>query len=315
MLEFNTPNIISDLSEDGQKGTFVIEPLERGFGATLGNSLRRVMLSSLLGAAPVYIKIDGVAHEISTVDGVKEDVCQIVLNVKSIIPKLNTEELKVSSIDVTGPCVVTAGDIVTDSELEIVNPDHVIATVSEGKRFYMEIAFSKGRGYVPAEKNKQLYAERKLGVIAVDSIYTPVLSANYNIENVRVGNELDFDKLIIEIETNGSINATDAMSTASNIIIKHFECISQLSVDGISPVMKLENSKKNNAILETTIDELDFSVRSYNSLKRAGVNTVGDLIAKTENETMRIRNLGQKSFVEIKDKVQSLGLSFKSEEI
>ena len=313
MLEFNIPNVISNVDENGKDGVFSIEPLERGFGMTLGNSLRRVMLSSLPGAAVVYIKIDGVAHEISTVDGVKEDVCQIVLNVKGIVAKLSVEELKTSYIDVTGPCVVTAADIHTDAELEIVNPDQVIATVSEGKRFYMELGFAKGRGYVPAEKNKQKYAERALGTIAVDSIYTPILNVNYRVENMRVGNALDNDRLIVDVHTDGSISPDEAMATASNVLIKHFECILALSANAAAAVMKNDSDSAANSALDITIDELELSVRSYNSLKRAGVVTVRDLTMKTEDEMMRIRNLGLKSFVEIKDKLNSLGFEFKNE--
>ncbi len=313
MLEFNIPNVISNVSENGREGVFSIEPLERGFGMTLGNSLRRVMLSSLPGAAAVYIKIDGVAHEISTVDGVKEDVCQIVLNVKGIVAKLNTDELKTSYIDVTGPCIVTADDIHKDAELEIVNPEQVIATVSEGKHFYMELGFAKGRGYVPAEKNKQKYAERALGTIAVDSIFTPILNVNYRVENMRVGNALDNDRLIVDVHTDGSITPEEAMATASNVIIKHFECISALSASVESPLMRADNGNGANAALDITIDELELSVRSYNSLKRAGISTVGDLILKTEDEIMRTRNLGLKSFEEIKNKINSLGLDFKNE--
>ncbi len=313
MLEFNIPNVISNENENGRDGVFSIEPLERGFGMTLGNSLRRVMLSSLPGAAAVYIKIDGVAHEISTVDGVKEDVCQIVLNVKGIVAKLYTDELKISYIDVTGPCVVTAGDIRTDAELEIINPEKVIATVGEGKHFYMELGFAKGRGYVPAEKNKQMYAERALGTIAVDSIFTPILNVNYKVENMRVGNALDFDRLIVDVHTDGSIRPDEAMATASNVLIKHFECILALSSNVASLVMKSDDENGANSALDITIDELELSVRSYNSLKRAGVGTVGDLVQKTEDEMMRIRNLGLKSFVEIKDKLNSLGFDFKNE--
>lgn len=313
MFEFNVPNVISTISKNGRDGVFAIEPLERGFGMTLGNSLRRVMLSSIPGAAAVYIKIDGVAHEISTVDGVKEDVCQIVLNVKGIVAKLYTDELKTSCIDVTGPKVVTAGDIRTDAELEIVNPEQVIATVGEGKHFYMELGFAKGRGYVPAERNKQLYAERALGTIAVDAIYTPILNVNYRVENMRVGNALDNDRLIVDVHTDGSITPEEAMATASNVLIKHFECIMALSNNVASLVMKSDDSNGANSALDITIDELELSVRSYNSLKRAGITTVGDLVLKTEDEMMRIRNLGQKSFVEIKDKLSSFGLTFKNE--
>lgn len=315
MLEFNIPNISSEIDEKSPVGTFTIEPLERGYGTTLGNSLRRVMLSSLPGAAVVYINIDGVLHEFSPIDGVKEDVCEIVLNIKGIIAKLYTDELKTTYIDVTGPCTVTAEDIHSDAEIEIVNPSQHIATLSDGTRFRMELTFAKGRGYVSAEKNKDRYSNGMIGVIFVDSIFSPVLNVNYHVENTRVGNVVDYDKLTIEVHTNGSITPVDAMATASNVIIKHFECISALSSDGVAPVMIPDDDTKKGVILDTSIDELEFSVRSYNCLKRAGIDTIGDLVSKSESDMMKIRNLGKKSFDEIKAKLQSLGQGFREEDI
>lgn len=313
MLEFNVPTIVSDINDNGVDGTFTISPLERGFGTTLGNSLRRVMLSSMPGAAVVGIKIDGVLHEFSTIEGVKEDVCEIVLNVKGIIAKLHSETVKKTYLDVCGPGIVTAGDIKSDSELEIVNPDLVIATLSDGAHLSMELDFDCGRGYVSAEKNKERYTSA-IGVIPVDSIFSPVLKVNYTVENTRIGSITDLDMLKIDVHTNGSISPEDAMSTASNIIIKHLEQISVISKGGFEPKLVPSEEEKVVAILDTSIDELDFSVRSYNCLKRAGINTVGDLAAKTESQMLRIRNLGQKSFLEIKAKLADRGLSFAEEE-
>lgn len=313
MLEFMSPTIDVDVSENGTFGTFVITPLERGFGTTLGNSLRRVMLSSLPGAAPIAIKIDGVLHEFSTIPGVKEDVCEIVLNVKGIIATLHTTETKKAFIEAVGPCIVTAADIKSDSELEIINLDAPIATLGENARLYMELDFSCGRGYVSAEKNKERLAP-SIGVIPVDSIYSPVTKVNYSVENTRVGDITDFDKLTIEVSTNGSLSPQDAMTAASNIIAKHLECISSLSTSGFEPVMIPDDETKTSALYDTNIDELDFSVRSYNCLKRAGINSVADLTAKTESQMLKIRNLGQKSFVEIQTKLSDMGLGFAEED-
>ena len=312
MIEIEKPNIeCTQLT--GNYGRFVVTPLERGFGTTLGNSLRRVMLSSLPGAAPIAIKIDGVLHEFSTIPGVKEDVCEIVLNVKGIIATLHTTETKKAFIEAVGPCIVTAADIKSDSELEIINLDAPIATLGENARLYMELDFSCGRGYVSAEKNKERLAP-SIGVIPVDSIYSPVTKVNYSVENTRVGDITDFDKLTIEVSTNGSLSPQDAMTAASNIIAKHLECISSLSTSGFEPVMIPDDETKTSALYDTNIDELDFSVRSYNCLKRAGINSVADLTAKTESQMLKIRNLGQKSFVEIQTKLSDMGLGFAEED-
>lgn len=313
MLEFTSPKITSNVSDNGMYGSFVITPLERGFGTTLGNSLRRVMLSSLPGAAVVAIKIDGVLHEFCTIPGVKEDVCEIVLNVKGIVAKLHSNELKKAYIDAVGPCVVTAADIKSDSELEIINPDTPIATLGENACLSMEFDFSRGRGYVSAEKNKERLIPA-IGTIPVDSIYSPVTKVNYTVENTRIGDVTDYDMLKIEVYTNGSLSPQDAMTSASNIIAKHLECVSSLSDHGFEPEMILDDDSKTTALLDTSIDELEFSVRSYNCLKRAGINTVADLAAKTEGQMLKIRNLGQKSFDEIQSKLSGLGLGFAKED-
>ncbi len=311
MLEFNIPNITSEVN--GTTGIFTIEPLERGYGTTLGNSLRRVMLSSLPGAAVKYIKIDGVLHEFSTIPGVKEDVTEIVLNVKGIISKLNDSHTNTGYIDFVGPGEVTAGDIKCDSSIEIINPSQHIATISEGARFYMELGFAEGRGYVSADKNKLSTEQAPIGMIFVDSIFTPVHKVSYTVEDTRVGSQTDFDKLTVEVKTNGSITPEDAMAVASNIIIKHFECIAALSGTAAIPEMKPDEETKIGIVLDMTIEELDFSVRS-NCLKRAGVNTVGDLIAMTVDEMGRIRNLGKKSLDEIQAKLTDMGLGFREDD-
>ncbi len=310
MLEFNIPNIRS--SVEGNHGVFVVEPLERGYGATLGNSLRRVMLSSLPGAAVAYIKIDGVLHEFSTVPGVKEDVTEIVLNVKGIVPRLYSDSIKYGRIEVAGPCTVTAADINCDPEIEIINPEHVICNLGANATLSMELAFVTGRGYRSADGNKQ-YTEGLIGAIAVDSIFAPVYKMSYTVDNTRVGSSIDYDKLVIEVDTDGSITPIDAMSTASNIIIKHFECLSALSIGVASPIMIADEQTQKAAVLDINIDELALSVRSYNCLKRAGINVLGDLIKMTESEMKSIRNLGQKSADEIKEKLSEHGLSFKEE--
>ncbi len=311
MLEFNTPNITSDTN--GATGVFVIEPLERGYGTTLGNSLRRVMLASMPGAAAKYIKIDGVLHEFSTLDGVREDVTEIVLNVKGIVVKLNGVSMGTGHIDFIGPGVVKAGDIVCDPYVEIVNPEHPIAVVADSARFYMELGFGEGRGYVSAEKNKQETADAPIGTIFVDSIFTPVMNVSYAVENTRVGSQTDYDKLTVTVTTNGALLPADAMAIASDIMIKHFECIASLSNVSTKPAMIPDEESRRNAVLETKVEDLEFSVRSFNCLRRAGIDTLGDLVRYTEDEMLRIRNLGQKSFVEIKEKLATMGLSFREE--
>ncbi len=315
MIEIERPNIVTaDLSEDGRHGTFVIEPLERGYGTTLGNSLRRVLLSSLPGVAATSIKIDGALHEISTVAGVKEDVTEIVMNVKGIVAKLHCNSPKTVIVEGSGYTEITGGDIQVDSDIEILNKDHHIATVEEGHEFYMEITFEHGRGYVSSEKNKQ-NGQPVLGVIYTDSIYTPVYSANYTVENTRVGNITDYDKLTLEVSTKGIINAKEAVSFAAKILNEHLNLFIELSDEAKNAgvlVDRLED--KQDQILQTTIEELDMSVRSFNCLKRAGIDTVADLVNRTEEDMIKVRNLGKKSLEEVIQKLQSLGLSLKRPE-
>ena len=315
MIEIEKPNIATvNLSEDGKSGKFIIEPLERGYGITLGNSLRRVLLSSLPGVAVVSIKIDGVLHEISTIPGVKEDVTEIVLNVKGITAKLHTSGPKTVTIDINGQANVTAGDIKQDADIEILNPDHHIATVSEGTRFYMELTFDHGRGYVSQEKNKQNNPS-VIGLIYTDSIYTPVYNVNYTVENTRVGSSTDYDKLTLEVLTNGTISAKEAISLGAKILNEHLNLFVDLSDDAKNTEIMVEPTEnKKEKVLEMTIEELDLSVRSYNCLKRAGINTVEDLTNKSEEDMMKVRNLGRKSLDEVINKLQGLGLYLKKEE-
>ena len=314
MIEIEKPNIATvDLSEDGKVGKFVVEPLERGYGTTLGNSLRRVLLSSLPGVAVTSIKIDGVLHEISTAAGVKEDVPNIVLNVKGITAKLFCDTVKTAVIDVTGPCTVTAGDIKADADLEILNPEHHIATVSDGARFYMELTFSHGRGYVSQEKNK-LINQPAIGVIYTDSIYTPVYNVSYTVENTRVGSNTDYDKLTLNVLTNGTISAKEAVSLAAKILNEHLNLFVNLSDEAQKIDVLVERPETvKEKVLEMTIEELDMSVRSFNCLKRAGIDTVEDLTNKTEEDMIKVRNLGKKSLEEVIQKLHSLGLDLKKE--
>ena len=323
MLEIEKPNItISHLSEDERSGTFVVDPLERGYGITLGNSLRRIMLSSLQGVAVTSIKIDGVLHEFSTIPGVKEDVTEIVLNVKGITAKLYSTTQKLAIIDVTGPCNITAGDIKQDADLEILNPDHHIATVAEGERFYMELCFDHGRGYVSQERNKQLATmalnantSAPIGTIYTDSIYTPVYKVNYTVENTRVGNITDLDKLTIEVLTNGTITAKEAISLGAKILNEHLNLFVNLTDEAKKAEIMVEREETiKEKVLEMTIEELDMSVRSFNCLKRAGIDTVEDLTNRTEEDMIKVRNLGKKSLEEVIQKLHSLGLDLKKEE-
>ncbi len=312
MLEFNIPGITRETNET--EGHFVIEPLERGYGTTLGNSLRRVMLSSLPGAAVQYVRIGGAVHEFSVLNGVKEDVCEIILNIKGIVAKIEGQASGTGYIDAVGPCVVTAGDIRCDSSIEIINPELPIATLSDGAKLTIELGFASGRGYVSADKNKQLAGEAPLGTLFVDSIYTPVLNVSYQVDDTRVGSETDFDRLTVDVKTNGAISPDDAMAVASNIIIKHFECISALSNSSPMPEMIPDSEAKMTAVLDTAIEDLDLSVRSYNCLKRSGIDTIGNLTALSEGEMMKIRNLGQKSYDEILHKLATLGLSLRRDD-
>ena len=316
MIEIEKPRIEAlDLASDGTYGKFVVEPLERGYGTTIGNSLRRVLLSSLPGVAVTSIKIDGILHEFSTIEGVKEDVTEIVLNIKGLIAKINGEGPKVVYIEAEGPCEVTAGSIKCDSEVEILVPDMHIATLGEGGRLFMELTLDKGRGYVPAERNKQLM-NPVIGVIPVDSIYTPVMKVNYTVENTRVGQITDYDKLTLEVWTNGVISAQEAVSLGAKVLTEHLNLFVDLSGDAYAgdSIMVEKNDQTQATVLAMTIEELDFSVRSFNCLKRAGINTVEDLISKTEDDMMKVRNLGRKSLEEVINKLESLGLALRDDE-
>lgn len=315
MIEMEKPNIeCAELSEDGKYGQFVVGPLERGYGTTLGNSLRRILLSSLPGAAATSIKIDGVQHEFSTVPGVIEDVTEMILNIKKMAIKLHGDGVKTVYIDAKGAQEITAGDIKCDSDVEIFNPDLHIATLNSDARLYAEITLSKGRGYVSAERNKA-ELQPVIGVIPVDSIYTPVTKVNYTVENVRVGQYTDREELTVEVWTNGTIKPDDAVSLAAKIMNELLMLFVDLSEDAKNTeiiVEKEENKKEK--VLEMTIEELDLSVRSYNCLKRAGINTVEDLTNKSEEDMMKVRNLGRKSLEEVINKLNGLGLYLKKEE-
>lgn len=312
MIEIERPSIVTaEMSEDGTHGVFVVEPLERGYGITLGNSLRRVLMSSLPGVAASSVKIDGVLHEISTVPGVKEDVPEIILNVKGIVAKLHCQQPKTCIIDVRGG-EVTAGDIQVDSDIEILNPDHHIATVESGAPFFMEITFEHGRGYVSSEKNKAAAESPVIGVIYTDSIFTPVYKANFTVSNTRVGNITDYDKLELDVTTNGTIDAKEAVSLAAKIITEHLNLFVELSADTANTEIMVDKEEtKKEKVLEMTIEELDMSVRSFNCLKRAGIDTVEDLTNRTEEDMIKVRNLGKKSLEEVIQKLDSLGLSLR----
>ena len=316
MIEIEKPKI--ECAEDPANGTygkFTVEPLERGYGITLGNALRRIMLSSLPGTAATSIKIAGVQHEFSTIPGVKEDVTEIVLNVKSLITRLhNTDGIKTVYIEAAGPCEVTAGDIKSDGEVEVLNPELHLATLDVGATLSMEITLSHGRGYVSADRNK---AQRPgvIGVIPIDSIYTPVYKVNYTVEPTRVGDKTDFDKLTLEVWTDSTISARDAVSLGAKILCDHFALFTDLSdtLDG-RPIVVEKSADPQSTVLDMTIEELDLSVRSFNCLKRANINTVADLISKTEDEMMKVRNLGRKSLEEVIGKLEAMGLSLADEE-
>ncbi len=314
MIEIEKPRIeCFENPGDESYGKYVVEPLERGYGTTLGNSLRRILLSSLPGTAVTSIKIAGVSHEFSTIPGVKEDVTEIVLNVKGIIARLYCEGVKTVRIEASGECEVTAGDIKADSEVEILNPDLHIATLGPDANLSMELTLGTGRGYVPAERNKPQQAI--IGVIPVDSVYTPVLKVNYSVENTRVGNMTDFDKLTIEVWTNRTISARDAISLGAKILCDHIALFTDLSenVGSRSTVVEKAEAQRDK-VLEMTIEEMDLSVRSFNCLKRANINTVEDLISKTEDEMIKVRNLGRKSLEEVINKLAMMGLSLASDD-
>ena len=314
MVEIQKPRIecIENVGEETY-GKYVVEPLERGYGTTIGNSLRRILLSSLPGTAVTTVKIAGVQHEFSTIPGVKEDVTQIVLNIKGIIAKLYSEGVKTVYIEASGEGVVTAGDIKADSDVEILNPEHHIATLGPDATLNMELTLSQGRGYVTADRNKN--AQTVIGVIPVDSVYTPVRKVNYTVENTRVGDATDYDKLTLEVWTNGTISARDAVSLGARILLDHFTLFTDLSETMGSKSTVVEKAEaQRDKVLELTIEELDLSVRSFNCLKRANINTVEDLISKTEDEMMKVRNLGRKSLEEVINKLAMMGLSLASEE-
>lgn len=315
MIEIEKPQIeCIETPGDASYGKYVIEPLERGYGTTLGNALRRIMLSSLPGTAATSIKIAGVQHEFSTIPGVKEDVTEIVLNVKSLLTKLHCEGTKTVYIEAAGPCEVTAGDIKSDGEVEVLNPELHLATLDVGATLSMEITLSHGRGYVSADRNK---AQRPgvIGVIPIDSIYTPVYKVNYTVENTRVGSMSDSDKLTLEVWTDSTISARDAVSLGAKILCDHFALFTDLSdtLDG-RPIVVEKSADPQSTVLDMTIEELDLSVRSFNCLKRANINTVADLISKTEDEMMKVRNLGRKSLEEVIGKLEAMGLSLADEE-
>lgn len=312
MIEIERPKI--ECVEVGDDfGTFVVEPLERGFGTTLGNSLRRVLLSSLPGVAVSSVKIDGVLHEFSTVEGVREDVTEIVLNLKELVVKLHSDGPVTVTIDATGECEVTAGDIIADADVEIINKDLHIATLGKNAKLYMEIVLEHGRGYVSADRNKK--PGMPIGQLAVDSIFTPIRKVNFRVENTRVGQITDYDKLTLDVWTDGSTKPDDAVSLAAKILTEHLALFVNLTdhVQGVEIMVEKEEDKKEK-ILEMTIEELDLSVRSFNCLKRAGINTVEELVQRNEEEMMKVRNLGRKSLEEVQHKLIGLGLSLRHNE-
>jgi DNA-directed RNA polymerase subunit alpha len=315
MIEIEKPRIETlELSADGAYGKFVMEPLERGYATTLGNSMRRVLLSTLPGAAVTTVKIDGVVHEFSTLPGVKEEVTEIILNIKGLVPKLLGEAPKTVYVEAEGPCVVTGASIKCDSEVEILNPDLYIATLGEGAKLNMEMTIDKGRGYVQADQNKP--AQSVIGVIPVDSIFTPVLKVNPTVDNTRVGKVTDKGRLTLEVWTDGSIKANEAVSLSAKILMEHFELFLELT-EGASEtesIMAVKGDSNNEKVLNMTIEELDLSVRSFNCLKRASINTVEDLINKSEEDMMKVRNLGRKSLEEVIAKLNSFGYSLKSDD-
>lgn len=323
MTAMSKPNVtVVELSDDGRYGKIVMEPIERGYGITVGNALRRVLLSSLPGYAITSVAIDGVMHEFSTIEGVKEDVTEIVLNLKGVLLKIYDEDRKTLYVQAEGPCVLKAGDIKTDSSVEIINKDHVIATLAEGAKLDMTLTADTGRGYVSADKNKQLFEENVLGRIAIDSLYSPVSKVNYTVDATRVGRELDWDKLTLDVWTDGTLTATEAVSLGSRILIDRLNLFVDLTDTTSLPQETIEEEE----VVETvensddsrwksmSIEELELSVRSFNCLKRASINTVAELIGKTPEEMMKVRNLGRKSLEEVNEKLIDLGLSLKLDE-
>lgn len=312
MIEFEKPKI-TKIEETKEYGKFIVEPLERGYGTTLGNSLRRILLSSLPGAAITNLQIDGVLHEFSTIEGVREDVTQIILNIKGLALKMFVPEQKTLEIDITGPAVVTAGDIITDSDVEILNKDLYICEVEEGHNFHAVLTVNSGRGYVQADENKS--EDMPIGVLPIDSIYTPIRRVNYQVENTRIGDCNDYDKLTLEVWTDGSIMPQDSISLAAKIMTEHLSIFVDLTDEAANAEIMVEKEEtQKEKMLEMAIEELDLSVRSYNCLKRAGINTVQELTNKSEPEMIKVRNLGRKSLEEVKVKLADLGLGLREED-
>lgn len=316
MLNFEKPIYkITDYVENNNFGKFELEPLERGFGTTIGNALRRVMLSSMPGSAIVAVKIEGAMHEFQTLDGVVEDVTSIILNLKNVVVKNHTDEQKVIRLSVSEERVVTAADIETDSDVEIINKDQVIATLAKGGKLDMEMIVDNGRGYVPSTENKKYTENNKIGYIPIDALYSPIERINYEVDTARVGQDANYDKLIMNVQTNGSIRPEEAMALSAKILIEHLNIITNLSeIADVTGIMNAKQEDSKLKKLETSIDDLDFSVRAYNCLKRAGINTLGDLTEKSELEMMKIRNLGKKSLKEVIDKIKDMGLRFRDED-
>ena len=316
MLNFEKPIYkITEYVENNSFGKFELEPLERGFGTTIGNALRRVMLSSMPGSAIVAVKINDVMHEFQAMEGVVEDVTTIVLNLKNVVVKNHSGEEKILHLNVNEERVVTAADIEADSDVEIVNPNQVIATLSKGGKLEMELIVANGRGYVPSNENKKYVQDNKLGYIPIDALYSPIERISYEVDNARVGQDASYDKLIMNVTTNGSIRPEEAMALGAKILIEHLNIITDLSeIADVTGIMNAKQEDSKQKKLETSIDDLDFSVRAYNCLKRAGVNTLGDLTEKSELEMMKIRNLGKKSLKEVIDKIKDMGLRFRDED-
>ncbi len=316
MLKFEKPTYkITEYVENNNYGKFELEPLERGFGTTLGNALRRVMLSSMPGSAIVAVKIDGVMHEFQTIEGVIEDVTTIILNLKSVVLKNNTEEDKVLQLHASKEGEVKAGDIETDADVEIINKDLVIATLAKGGKLDMELIVSNGRGYVPSNENKKFIENNKIGYIPIDALYSPIERISYEVDTARVGQDANYDKLILNVYTNGSLRPEEAIALGAKILIEHFNVLLDLSdIADMTGIMSAKEEDSKLKKLETPIEDLDFSVRAFNCLKRANINTLGDLTAKSELEMMKIRNLGKKSLKEVIDKIKGMGLRFRDED-
>ena len=316
MLNFEKPTYkITEYVENKNYGKFELEPLERGFGTTLGNALRRIMLSSMPGSAIVAVKIDGVMHEFQTIEGIVEDVTTIILNLKNVVVKNNTQEAKIVKLYADKEGVVTAADIESDADVEVISKDQVIATLAKGGKLDMELMIANGRGYVPSNENKSFVDNEKKGFIPIDAIYSPIERVSYETESARVGQDANYDKLIMEVYTNGSLRPEEAMALAAKIMIEHLNIVTNLSeIADITGIMNAKQEDNKLKKLETSIDDLDFSVRAYNCLKRAGVNTLGDLTSKSELEMMKIRNLGKKSLKEVIDKMKEMGLKFREDD-